>query len=96
MANKAFLSRFFLLGTTGILLVYVSCIGIRNIFRYNRFKIDHDHAIEQLDFARKKNEHLHRQLKQLDDKAYWRLKAKEIGFIAKGDVVYKVLVKSME
>ena len=96
MVKKDALSRLVLLGTTVVLLVYVSCIGIRNVFRYNRFKIDCDQALQQLDFSQKKNDHLHRQLKQIDDNSYWDLKAKEIGYIAKGDVVYKVLPKGME
>jgi hypothetical protein len=96
LANKLSLSSVVLLCTTGILLVYVSCIGIRNSFRYNRYKIEHNYAIEQLDLARKKHANLHRHLAQIEDRAYWELKAREIGFIAQGDVVYKVLAKSME
>lgn len=76
---------------TIILFVYVCSIGIRNVFRYNAFKIEYLDARQQYDDELKKKEWYEFQINAQSRESYWEEKAKmELGYVKDGEVVYKL------
>ena len=79
-----------LLVLTFLLLVYVCSIGIRNIFRYNTFRLDYLSAVSVLEYEKKRQQQFQQQLKQMEHNHYWELRAKQLGFRSKNEYVYKL------
>jgi cell division protein FtsB len=65
-------------------------IGIKNIFRYNVFKFEHQQLKQELKTSQKQNNISKNELKKLNKKEFWEIQArKKLNFIKKGEQVYK-------
>ncbi|MFC1770597.1 septum formation initiator family protein [Candidatus Margulisiibacteriota bacterium] len=90
--NKLF-SYFFLIFSI-LLLFYISSIGIKNIFRYNSFNKDYLSLSSNLKKETSTNKLLNQNMKALNDIDFWEVSAKKrLGFIKKGEAVYKFIYK---
>ncbi len=82
---------FFLLATIAI-FVYICGIGIKNIIRYNSFKLHYTTLIADLRKETHINESFKNQLLAMNETGYWELKAKEqLGYVKPGETVYKLI-----
>ena len=79
-----------LLLLTFLLLVYVCSIGIRNVFRYNTFRLDYLEAVSVLKYEQQRNQQFYHQLEQMEHTNYWELRAKQLGYRSKNEIVYKL------
>lgn len=74
------------------LMVYVSCIGIRNIFRYNRFKINYEVSAQALNTQLRLNSEYKQRLASMSHYSFWELEAKkQLGLINKNEILYQML-----
>lgn len=72
------------------LLVYSVSIGIRHVFRYNGFKLDHQQVDKQVSLERQKHARYSQQLTAMQNPQYWELEAKKrLGFIKPGERLIK-------
>ena len=75
---------------TSAAFIYIFFIGIKNIFRYNIFKQEHDILQAQLLKESQINTNLKSQIQALDTPEYWEMQAREkLGFIISGERVLK-------
>lgn len=71
--------------------MYVCSIGIRNVFRYNAFKIEYLDAYQHYEDELKKKEWYEFQINAQTRESFWEEKAKmELGYVKNGEVVYKL------
>jgi hypothetical protein len=75
---------------TGIILIYIFSIGIRNIFRYNTFSLRYQNSLKEYHVEQAKNQELLTLLSRMDTNDYWIKKAREIGYQYKHERVFKV------
>ena len=79
---------------TLVLVVYVCCIGIKNIFRYNKFKLEaqeNERVLKHLTFQQ---DAYNKKLLSIENEGTWELLAKtRLGYVKKGEVVYRFLPK---
>lgn len=77
---------------TLIILVYICSIGIKNIFRYNKFKLEYRLLNAQLTKEKQRNIQLKQRLTMLKKPFFWEMIAKQkLGYIKKGETVYKII-----
>ncbi|MBG90949.1 MAG: hypothetical protein CL521_03935 [Actinobacteria bacterium] len=93
---KSFRHTVLFLVLLGVLL-NVLCIGIRNVFRYNKFRSEYDQSVRQLQVASKLNQQYKRQLLQFQDNSYWELEAKRrLNYVKPGEAVYIFINQTSE
>ena len=74
------------------LFLYLSGIGLKNIFRYNTFKLEYAQLLEKVEEERHRNITYKSDLSRLKMHAFWEEQAKvKLGFTKKGEVVYQFL-----
>lgn len=74
-----------------ILLVYTAYIGIKNLFRYNTFKIEHSLLQEEHVRVIKHNSEYKMALNSLENPRFWEALAKQkLGLRVKGERIYKI------
>lgn len=74
-----------------ILLMYTAYIGIKNLFRYNTFKIEHNRLQAEQISVIKQNSEYKIALNSLDNPRFWEALAKQkLGLRAKGERIYKI------
>jgi hypothetical protein len=73
------------------MLLYISGIGIKNIIRYNDFRIRYTRVTQQLAYeTQRKQEYLYT-MRDMSKASFWEVKAKErLNYKVKGETVYKV------
>ena len=73
-------------------MVYVCCIGIKNIFRYNKFKLEAEQSRLQLEKLTLQRELYQKELQSMQDDQYWEFLAKKrLGYVKPGEIVYKIV-----
>ncbi len=91
LLRKKQLGQSLVLGATGLLLLYICYIGLKNIFRYNAFMLEYRHLNTQVEEETQRNLMLKRQLSKMNDADYWEVQAKQkLGLICEGEVVYRL------
>ncbi|MCP4050925.1 MAG: septum formation initiator family protein [bacterium] len=77
---------------TLIFFCYICSIGIKNIFRYNKFKLEYSDLTTEYLKELHLNEVYNKQLSSLNNDFYWEaLAKKQLNYIKKDEVVYKVI-----
>jgi len=85
------LKRLIILSLSGVVLFYCLYIGIRNIFRYNAFRLEHTTTSQEYLKVLEKNHLLKSELQEMEKDEYWERKAKQdLGLIKKGERVVKI------
>jgi len=80
-------------GMTLLLIIYSSSIGMRNLFRYNRFSYDLENNLVKLKELQMLNHTYKNSLVKMDSDFYWEFLAKrDLGYVNKGESVVKFLV----
>lgn len=88
------LVRLVFFGFTVVVLLYVCCIGIKNVFRYNSFKLTQAHTQAVLDRVQLRNSRLKQQMQAMEADHYWELTIKErLGWVKQGEIDYRILPK---
>jgi cell division protein FtsB len=72
----------------------VGYIGLKNLFRYNKFKIEYARLQEDYEDEQKRHlDYLH-QLASMQSPDYWELQAKaKLGLVCPGERVIKIMIK---
>jgi len=74
-----------------ILLCYTCGIGINNIFRYNRFRLELKYLNETLIYEQEKSNKLKKKLLKIKSKNYIELLAKQrLGYVKPRETVFKL------
>jgi len=95
LARLVAFRQFIFFGFTLILLVYVCCIGIRNIFRYNRFKIDYEVSVQALNNQLRLNSDYKQKLAATSQNEFWALEAKQqLGLVNKYEITYQLITNN--
>ena len=75
-----------------IMFIYTCCIVIKNIFRYNIFRLDHGNLENQLEKQRRVNKQYKKEILELDNETYLELSAKKkLHLVKSGEKVYKFI-----
>ena len=91
MPRRAFFRISFFCFTL-VVFLYVCCIGIKNVFRYNTYKSAHVLKENELEAVRQKNTQLKQDLLDMESEHYWELQVKErLGWVKSGEVEYRIL-----
>ncbi|MGE4169540.1 MAG: septum formation initiator family protein [Candidatus Margulisiibacteriota bacterium] len=78
-----------------LLLAYTSYIGIKNIFRYNGFKLEYQAKLDAFNVETKLNQRYRTQLLLMDRPEFWENEAKtRLGFVHPGETVYKPIYQN--
>ena len=90
MAKSRSTFNIFLCGILVVGLVYSTCIGLRNVFRYNTFKkevVMKQSALAELHYT---NQYYKRLVSSIKSDSFWIVEAKQkLGYSQKGEIVYK-------
>ena len=79
---------------TLFLFLYMGYIGLKNVFRYNKFKIDYVSMQETYAEEQKINLDYKHQLASMQSPDYWELQAKaKLGLVCSGERVIKIMIK---
>lgn len=90
--NGRFFFHAFLLGFTFLNLIYISYIGIKNVFRYNAFKREDRKAVHNLHLLTQINTQYKQQLLAMSQHKFWEREAKlKLGFVNQGEEVYRLI-----
>ena len=82
---------------TFCLFVYVCSLGIKNIIRYNGFKLQYADLVSELKKETRLNRTYKNQLLDMKTKTYWETKAREkLGYVKPGETVYKLISPSQK
>jgi len=74
-----------------ILLTYTFFIGLKNVFRYNKLRVQHEKTLNRYQLELAKKENFEKQLEQMKQNTYWELQAKQkLSYVKPGEVVYKL------
>lgn len=77
------------LSITIIGLIYVSSLGIKNIFRYNKLRFEHEEAVQAYQLEKTRNQSFQEKLHLMKSNHYWELTAKQkLGFQKPKETVY--------
>ncbi|MFC1617305.1 septum formation initiator family protein [Candidatus Margulisiibacteriota bacterium] len=77
---------------TFLIVIYVTSIGIKNIFRYNVFKFEYNQLIREWQTEKKNNFQMQKQISDMNFHSYWDFEIrKKLGYISKGEKVYKFI-----
>ena len=77
---------------TGLLIIYTTYIGLKNVFRYNQFKIEYKRLQQQSADEAKLNQTYKQQEQAMQVPGYWELQAKKrLGWINPGEQVIKLV-----
>jgi cell division protein FtsB len=75
-------------------LGYTFFIGLKNVFRYNIFEREVSNLVIEYEKYVSENESLKTKIIEMEDDLYWEMQArKRLGYILKGEVVYKFVYK---
>ena len=92
MAKKSSFASKIGFGFSLIIFIYICCIGIKNVFRYNKFNAEHKMLINELDQQKKLNDQYQKEMLALKDKSYLELIVKQKLFLVKpGEKMYKFI-----
>lgn len=81
-----------LFGFTFLNLVYISYIGIKNVFRYNAFKREDRKAVHDLYLLTQINTQYKQKLLAMGQHKFWEREAKlKLGFVNQGEEVYRLI-----
>ena len=73
-------------------MIYTTYIGLKNVFRYNKFKIECTALQEQYEAEVQLNTSYKQQQQAMQVPGYWEVKAKkQLGFINPGERVVKLI-----
>ena len=90
--NKIRNLLFFILSV--ILLTYTFFIGIKNIFRYNKLKVQYEKVVMKYQTELQKKEEYKIQIDQMKFQDFWELQAKQkLGYVKQKEIVYKLAIK---
>ncbi len=71
------------------LMGYICSIGIRNVFRYNMFKLQYAALCRDYMLEQEKRAVLNQQLLEITTSEFWELEAKsKLGYVNEGERVY--------
>jgi cell division protein FtsB len=74
------------------LFLYVSGIGLKNIFRYNTFKLEHKALLAEVEQERRKQLLYQSKLARIRQISFWEEEAKlKLGLVKQGEVVYQFI-----
>ena len=77
-----------------IVFVYICCIGIKNVFRYNGLKQHYAALKIETTKSEQFNQKLKHNLAAMENPSYWELDAKQrLGYVYKHEEMIKVIVK---
>lgn len=90
MPNQRLITALFVL--VGILTIYLAGIGIKNIFRYNRFQLEAQSLVAELQKETIHQTAYKQELEAMRQPEYWQqLAQKRLGLVNKGEAVYKII-----
>ncbi|MFC1751856.1 septum formation initiator family protein [Thermoproteota archaeon] len=73
------------------LCIYICCIGIKNVFRYNKFQLEYHALAKELEVEKQKNLAYIKTLAAMKHPDYWEILAKKrFGYVKKGEVMFLV------
>ena len=91
MPNQRLITFLFLL--VGFFIFYLGSIGIKNIFRYNKFQLETQSLATELHKETAIQTEYKRELAAMCRPEYWQqLAQKRLGLVNKGEVVYKIII----
>lgn len=77
---------------TFLSLIYISYIGIKNVFRYNAFKREDRQAVKELHSLTQINTQYKQKLLAMSHHKFWEREAKlKLGFVNQGEEVYRLI-----
>ena len=80
-----------LFAVTIVVFIYICSIGMRNLFRYNKYQRSYEDTVTELNSEQEKYQAFKQTLADMKSLDYWELQGKErLGFVNKGEVVYVV------
>jgi hypothetical protein len=86
------LFSFSLFIVTITLLIYVTSIGIKNFFRYNRFKSEYNTVLVNLNEEKSRQRLFNTELAQFSSNDYWELEIRQkLHYVQQGEEVYKFI-----
>ncbi len=75
-----------------LLLTYTIFIGIKNIFRYNKLRVQYDRTVSRYHIELEKKERYKTEIAQMQSQDFWELQAKQkLGYIKTKEVVFKLV-----
>jgi cell division protein FtsB len=81
-----------LLAVTTVLFLYFFIIGIKNVFRYNKFEIEHEILSAQFQKEVLLNNWYKQELVMMKNPSYWELLAKNrLSYVNKREHIYKII-----
>ena len=90
--QKKRLGQMIMMGSTVVLLIYVSAIGVSNYFRYNKFKLEYEHQMEKYKDLKAKNQAYRIQVQKFNSLDFWELEAKtRLGYCKEGELQFEVV-----
>ena len=88
-----FSKRFVCVFIGAILIVYVFCIGIKNIFRYNRYRVEYNSLMDEYRFETLKHDDYRQKVEEMKTTPFWEFHArKRLNYVYSGEVVYNFIV----
>jgi len=73
------------------MLLYISGIGIKNIIRYNDFRIRYARITQQLAYETQRKQEYSYTMRDMSSLSFWEVKTKErLNYKAKGETAYKI------
>lgn len=79
---------------TCLATTYIFFIGLKNIFRYNTFKLEKARIIQRHASLLNLNQNLHARLQEMNSETYWEFQARrQLGYIKPGEKTYKLVYK---
>ena len=73
-----------------VVFAYVSSIGLRNLFRYNSFKLELEQKLVEQELLQQEHDYYLQSLALMDSDRYWELQAKKmLGYVKNGEHIYK-------
>lgn len=93
---KAHWGRVFIFSVTVLLFFYIFSLGIRNIFRYNAFKLERTELVSRRNSLLQQQRVLVRQLYETGSPDFWEFQAKlNLGYVNSGEHVYVFLPSNL-
>jgi cell division protein FtsB len=90
--KSKFFFHVFLFGFTFSTFIYISYIGIKNVFRYNAFKRDYEQVVDKLGLLAQKNTQYKQKLLSMGQNKFWEKEAKlKLGFVKQGEEIYRLV-----
>lgn len=94
MKKAKLLPAFSLFVITIILLLYVTTIGIKNFFRYNRFKSEYKTVLTNLKIEKQRYASMESELTKMKSNDYWEWEIRQrLQYVKPDEEIYKFIIK---